>query len=108
MRKLAVSFVLFCITFFTSACDTGLEIINMSIDTYPNNIVYVKGNESEINLSGGTILLISKDGTETIEEMSNEYVEVNSTIDFNKPGVYVVTLKRGEFTCDFPVQVVDK
>lgn len=108
MKKIALIIIIMSTLILNTGCDSGLEIIGISIEKYPESIVYILGSEDELNLSGGTINLISKDGTNYIEAMSNDEIEVSHNIDFNKPGVYVVTLKRGEFSCNFPVQVIDE
>lgn len=61
MRKIMTSIVICCIL-FCSGCDSGLKVVGLEITHYPSNIVYHVGESTEINLDGGLVRLVTKDG----------------------------------------------
>ena len=89
------------------------KIVDMKISKYPDSIVYVVGEATELNFDGMEIVYILKDGTRNYEDIFGfegvnfEFFEVIHQIDFDVPGVYVVTFKRGEVECTFAIQVID-
>lgn len=50
-----------------------------------------------------------ENGQEYINDYQDDYSDVHvlHKIDFNVPGVYVVTLEQGYMSCTFPIQVID-
>lgn len=114
LRRLVLLIMSVLLLLSICGCDTGLKIVGIEIEEYPDRIVYFSGTDNELDLSGGAIYLITKDNMKdnsrdgTHEKMIDKSIEVIHNIDFNKPGVYVVELKRGEFICKFPIQVIDK
>lgn len=99
--------MVFCLCFL-GACDEGLRIVGMDINTYPNRIVYIAGRDKTLDLSGGTVKLQVKEKKEYIEEMSDMSISVTHNINFDIPGVYQVTLTRGDYYCSFAIQVVSQ
>lgn len=89
-------------------CDTGLEIVDIEVAEYPNNIVYFSGSVSELDLTGGVIRLQTKNGDDHLEDMDNRFNSIVHSIDFDLPGVYVVEVVRGEKNCHFPVQIIEQ
>ena len=77
----------------------------------PDRIVYFSGQDNEIDLSGLEITLQTAEGTE--QTMLYNDIEfdfmftVTHDIDFDVAGVYTVYIDNGEFSCQFPVQVID-
>lgn len=98
--------VLFAIS--ATGCDSGLEIVGIEIEKYPDKIVYCSGIDKELDLTGGVVNLILKQKTKTAVSMAGDEINVIHNIDFNKPGVYVVELERNNAVCKFPIQVIDK
>lgn len=88
-------------------CDSSLEVVSMEISKYPDRIVYYIGVDEELDLTGGLIIRTTKSGNVEPESMEDIYFEVSHEIDFNNPGVYVVEIQSGDFTCKFPIQVLE-
>ena len=107
MRKLLILVItaFFCI--LAVGCDSGLEIAGMEIEKYPDKIVYFSGIDNELDLTGGVIKYIHKEKSEGIADMDGRHITISHNIDFNKPGVYVVELKRHVASCEFPIQVIE-
>jgi hypothetical protein len=40
--------------------------------------------------------------------MNDQRISASHKINFDTPGVYIVSLKSGEFSCEFPVQIIDE
>ena len=108
MKRILVLLLSILFTISVSGCDSSLEIVGMEIQNYPNRIVYFSGVDKELDLTGGVVNYILKGNSKTAEDMVDRYITVSHHIDFNKPGVYVVELKRGTALCKFPIQVIDK
>lgn len=110
MKKLIIV-ILIISTMMLTACDAGLEIASISIRKYPDKIAYFLSKDSELILDGLEILVVSKDGTSSVELMEDEDVKklyrINHHIDFNKIGVYTVTIERHKSECQFAIEVID-
>ncbi|PKM73754.1 MAG: hypothetical protein CVU91_01505 [Firmicutes bacterium HGW-Firmicutes-16] len=105
-----ISILIFCLCFL-GACDEGLRIVGMEINTYPNRIVYIAGQDKTLDLSGGTVRYKLKDKQvqgSTVDMSDKISISVTHNIDFNKPGVYQVVLTNGNFPCSFAIQVISK
>ena len=98
--------VLFAISI--TGCDSGLKIIGIEIEKYPDRIVYYSGIDKELDLTGGVVNFILKQNTKSAVNMEDNEVTVSHNINFDKPGVYVVELERNNAVCKFPIQVIDK
>lgn len=108
-RKIMLSVLALVLLCSAAGCDAGLKIVGMDINTYPDRIVYIAGVDDSLDLTGGTVKYYLKQKTESIYKMENNiYLNITDNINFNEPGVYVVTLTRAEYSCSFPIQVVDK
>ncbi len=108
MRKLLILVVttFFCI--LAAGCDSGLLIVGMEIETYPDKIVYFVGDDNELDLTGGVVEYILKQKSKGVEDMNDTNISISHNIDFNKPGVYVVKLERHPTAvCEFPIQVIE-
>jgi len=101
--------VLFSLVFIVG-CDAGLEIIGMEIVKYPDRLIYVANVDNTLDVSGGEIRLLLKDkSVESIAPMSGDEAEIRHNIDFDTPGIYVVTLYRhDDAQAQFPIQVISK
>jgi len=114
LKNLILFMMAVCLIFIISACDSGLRITGIEIATYPHRLIYVVGIDSELDLSGGTVHVLTRDRSEPIDEnltqMANDWdVYVTYNIDFNVPGIYSVYLRTGEvlrYFVSFPIQVV--
>jgi hypothetical protein len=109
MRKTIVFIIVLTLAIFLgSACDSGLKIVKMEVIHYPYNIVYIAGQDSEIDLAGGRVKLITAEGQSVVVSMNNsKELEISSNIDYNKPGVYIVkVIRTEEIFCQFPVQLL--
>lgn len=108
MKKILGLLLSTLLFFSVSGCDSSLEIVGMEIEKYPDRIVYFVGVDKELDLTGGVVNYILKGNSKKAEDMEDRYITVSHQINFNKPGVYVVELKRGTVLCKFPIQVIDK
>lgn len=79
----------------------------MKIEKYPNKIVYFLEVDNEVELTGGVVEYILKQNSKSAANMGDEHITGSHDIDFNKPGVYVVELKRHIASCKFPIQVIE-
>ena len=98
---------------FLGGCDDSLRIVDMEITQYPDTIVYMVGEKTELDFTGIMITYTLKSGKKIpidindYEGVNNKHFEVLHQIDFNVPGVYVVTFRRGDVECAFAIQVID-
>jgi len=91
-----------------SACDAGLEVVDLEIISYPNKIVYVKDVDITVSSDGLIVKSTSRDG-QSLQGPGYLYPEDVSEVDLTKEGVYTVTMKLNNgVTASFPVQVVSK
>ena len=107
MKKIIVILLSILFSVSVSGCDSSLEIVGMDIEKFPNRIVYFSGVDKDLDLTGGVVNYILKGNSKTAVDMGDKYITVSHHIDFNKPGVYVVELKRHTTLCKFPIQVID-
>ena len=108
MKKLLIALTVCCVLFL-SACDGGLAVVNLKISRYPDTIVYIQGASTAPRLMGGKVLFITRSGGTEVVPMISDYVQCTHDIDFNKPGVYTVTLSiEAGVSQSFPVQVVSQ
>jgi hypothetical protein len=101
------------LTVILSSCDWGLAIVDMELITFPDKLLYVALVDDLLILDGGTVEIITKDRKASyVVSMCNEWeVKTHHNIDFNKEGIYVVNIVRGDPSSpiayvSFPVQVV--
>ncbi len=108
MKRIVSSIVVLLLSVSIMGCDSGMKIVKMDIKAFPDRIVYVCNQDKELDLSGGVLEYTLKEGSKAESEMNDLAITVSHSISFDKPGVYVVELKRGEFQCKFPVEVISK
>lgn len=106
-RRLLLAMLMIITILILAGCDEGLRITRMEIANYPSNIVYVIGENSRLDMSGGQVKLITADGHSGVVAMNEQGNRITSDVDFTTPGVYSVTISRANSVrCEFPVQVV--
>ena len=104
-KTLFLLLILFSV--FLTGCDAGLEIVGMEIYTYPSKLIYVAGIDTELDLTGGEVYLILRQGRAgSRDNMYCDAITVTHDIDFSVPGIYVVTLTRHRGTAQFEIEVV--
>ena len=130
MKKLVCSVILVCLMLSLAACDSGLRVVSISIDRFPNKITYVAGQDSELDMSGCNIRRTTKSGIEDVLSVTSEgytirtgiksteleliefdgskAFEIHHNIDFNVPGVYQVNIiLLSGIACSFAIEVID-
>jgi len=98
----------FSLVLFT-ACDEGLRVVGVELVSYPDKLFYVIGVDDSIDLSGGRAKLLLKDKSIITNDskMDDEWnFKVTHNIDFEREGVYEITVTRYKYSFSFPVQVV--
>ena len=103
MKKLLLVLSMIFASIYLFGCDAGNEIVDVTLISYPSRIVYVAGVDKQLDLSGGMIRLKLRDGREL--ERTMDYLFCLMDIDFNRPGIYTVSIANW---IQFPIQVVDK
>ena len=104
------------------ACDSGLRVVGIEINTYPDKLFYVIGIDSELEISGGSVTFINRDNRnrdrsgergQSLERFGSvrihgtDFTTIVHEIDFLAEGVYTVKLLwPPDFQTTFPVQVI--
>lgn len=111
MKKIFVLITTLLFVFLSSSCDMGLEIVDGFISQYPTRIAYVLNSDTQLDLSGLEVTLITKDKNTVRAKWDDDYclgyVEIIEEIDFSIAGVYVVTVTGHNFSCAFAIEVLD-
>ena len=113
MKKVVViSILAFVFIFLFSSCDWGMKIVDISLAKPPNKIIYLKGIDSDLSLDGLEIYVHLSQGQKSIDKWEDEFCrqsyKISHYINFNKPGVYIVTIAKPHIgDCTFSVQVID-
>lgn len=111
VEKLTVLFLIFA-SLLLFSCDSGLEITEISINRYPNKIVYQRAVDTELTLDGLEILITARLGSQSVyrwkEDIYQDCYPVEHTIDFHQKGVCPVTICRNHGACSFAIEVVDR
>ena len=112
IRKfLILSMALIILLVLLASCERSNEVVNVRMGSWPDRIVYIVDIDTEIDMTGATVITILRDGREEEESVTGGWSAVVHNIDFSTPGVYEVTIIRPvtskEFTFRFPVQVID-
>ena|GEM_PF-1820312 len=91
-----------------SACDNGLEVTGIELESYPNKLYYVIGVDRGLNLEGGAVHLLTRDRPRPTEENLRlmESFDIKHDIDFSMAGIYIVYVQRFKYSFSFPIQVV--
>ena len=98
-------------TLLLSGCEPSITGIRIS--KYPDSIVYIAGESTELDLCSGEIEIMRGKKEENIvkETMCYYYLHIESDIDFNTPGVYEVVIYvnyKNPINVKFAVQVIDE
>lgn len=91
-----------------SACDAGLEIVDLKIVSYPDKIIYIKDVDTHLSVEGLELQSVTRDGT--ISSVSPSVLHgAGDKIDFSKEGVQIVKIDLGYgLSAEFPIQIVSK
>ena len=124
MKKLFVS--MWCLLFMLfmlllSGCDREIVIVGHEIGQPPDRIIYIANVDTELDLTGATLVSIARDGYRHPERLlttllqqyqyPNSSTEVRHSIDFTTPGVYevvIVRVRNGRHYLPFFIQVIDE
>jgi len=114
MKKIALMFLNGLLILIISSCDYSLKYTQIEIIDFPSKITYFVGRDDKIDLNGGKIKLTTHSKDETVLDMSekdfdgDDEFNIVHSIDFKKPGVYVVEIKRTEnLKCSFAIEVIE-
>jgi hypothetical protein len=115
MRKMFLPMIMVFSLLVLVSCESGLEIVGLEIHQYPDKIVYIIGADTDLDLAGLGIYIITRDDKKSGERNNimmygdnNFHVSsIEHEIDFNKAGIYVVTLTRHLGSCYFTIEVID-
>ena len=95
-----------------TSCERSNETVDVRMGNWPDRIVYVVDIDTEIDMTGATVITVIRAGREYEECVTEGWSVVTHNIDFATPGVYDVTITRPvasrEFIFRFPVQVIDR
>jgi len=109
-KRLMIIVMLLLTLLMFSGCED--EITGFEITSYPNRLVYVQNVDTKLDLSGGKYILLPKNDQSSeynLDDQDAAYVEIEHSIDFTKPGIYIVKLySHNNGYAEFPVQVVSK
>ena len=104
-KRIFLLFILLSVFLF--GCDAGVEIVGMEIYTYPDKLIYVAGEDTELDLTGGEVYFLVRQGDRGNRySMYYHFITVTHDIDFSVPGTYVVTLTRHRGSAQFEIEVV--
>jgi hypothetical protein len=112
MRKnIAIIFIFMCIIICLFGCES-LKYTAMRVTKFPDNIVYIVDNSMELELCSGELEIeLSNGKTLYTTSMCDSNLYIESTIDFDTPGVYEITIyvRYGNpISVKFAVQVIDE
>ena len=89
--------------------DEGVEIMGIEVAQYPDKLVYIQNVDTKLDLSGGKLNFLLKQGDKVLDEMASSQIKIEDNIDFNKAGTYIVKLhSHNNGYAEFPVQVISK
>jgi len=110
MKKLLlILFLLFIINSLVGCSVAGEGGI---ISKYPDRLIYIAGYDTELDLTGGEIVVLLRDLNKRymqVEFLDNKsYINcISHDIDFNVPGIYIVTFNHYKRSDSFAIQVVE-
>jgi hypothetical protein len=97
-----------------------MATVGLEIASYPNKLFYVLGVDDSLCLEGGYVYVLRRDAP-TVEayklkglepfpiDVDSIHREVTHDIDFEREGVYTVTISTsGSHSVSFPVQVISQ
>ena len=116
MKKRIIKLPIFALLLIVlSGCDTGLEIVDVEIGGLPSKVVYRVNEDTELDLTGITLLYHLRSGAVTEHDLVRDHWEtVEHNIDFSKADAYEVVISRPKginqkelFTYRYTVQVIE-
>jgi hypothetical protein len=95
--------------------DQDNRVVDHMLGGLPDRIVYVAHVDTELDLSGLTVVFILGNGTQRDQSLyTYSHIIVNHNIDFSTPGVYEVEIifpirmiRANDLSLRFLVQVID-
>ncbi len=112
MLKKSAGIIIVFLLLLLSGCDSGLRIVEISINQYPKRIAYFIGQDNEIDLTGLSITVKSSDDNNYIAAPTDDdfydMFSVTDDVDFDTAGIYLVHIERAGLICQFPIEVLDK
>jgi len=118
LKRLKVVIILLIISIMFVSCssedrymtnDEGLEIMGIEVAQYPDRLVYIQNVDTKLDLSGGKLNILLKQGNKVLDEMASDQIIIEENVDFTKPGIYIVKLySHNNGYAEFPVQVISK
>ena len=79
----------------------------------PNKIAYVAGVDTELDLTGATVIESSNaayavgEEYDLVSNLGTHFTVVSEDIDFSTPGIYEVRIRGYDTECVFPIEVID-
>jgi len=117
MKRMSTLLLAGTLILFAASCEAGLNIVEVKLGEFPNNIVYFVDESDSIDLTGGTIITRTGDGRAIESPIYNDsWLEITDNVDFSAPGVYEVVIRRqpgGDKDNDYlvariPIQVLQR
>ena len=113
LKTIKIVLLILClVTILISITGCSTAIDGVIITKYPDRLVYVAGYDTELDLTGGEIVMLLRDFTRRymeIESMDGWASKlIRHEIDFNVPGTYIVTVYNAMLSDNFAIQVVAK
>ena len=105
-------FILVFLLLLLCSCEADLEVVGIQISHFPDKIVYFKGVDDMLDMTGCTIFIQLRSGESIESSAYGEYREFKllHDIDFEKPGVYEVHIQYRDnesAITKMPIQVID-
>lgn|GEM_PF-3112836 len=107
MKKLVLMLCVITLVSLTS-CDPVIKSVIVS--KYPEQLIYIAGYDKKLNLSGCELSFNMSDGYIITHQSMDEWAKrrFSHNIDFNKTGIYVVTVNGNGGDSSFAIQVIDE
>jgi len=110
--KIVICIVMVCV--FLSACDWGLRVVGIEMNTYPDKLFYVIGIDTEVDVYGGSVTFINLENRNRDRSGERGYPMSRllgricaRDVDLNVEGIYSVNIFwPPDFTTSFNVQVI--
>jgi len=102
MKKALLASIMVISLFLMTGCP--LRVIEASVTKLPDKLIYIAGQDTELDLTGGKLTLVLSNGFVMVDEMSAYSHRIEHEIDFNIPGTYVVEFLY--YDCSFEITVV--
>jgi len=104
--------ILCAITILISFTGCTVAFDGVIITKYPDRLIYIAGYDTELDLTGGEVVMLLRDMNKRY--METEYMDdwfiskiITHEINFNIPGIYIVKINHSKISDSFAIQVVD-